>query len=382
MFILPRFCFLVLSGASYILIGLIFSTLSVLLILSKKLFRNKKWVSTHKMVMHKLYCLAIKQLNFVTYFGANIKINTVLNDMKMLEHFEGQPFSLMVVNHPTVIDLLFCVNLHQRLGFPPAYKFLAAKMVKNLFPTFGLSNEFVGNIAVNRSWKKDKLELSKKLNNTLASEGQLALVYWPEGAFWTSIKRKKAIEYAESRGIRPFKYHLVPRTKGFNVILKKLVRSSECVGRKFHIYNTQIVFRDNPTLMDWLNGKEIHIDSFIEEIELTEEVRRDALDESLQPEDCKACTKFLFDVFRRKDELVEEYKRNGNKFLVKDSKGGVLEEAPLLDMFLVWLASVALTLWLMYYIFDGLAGLVTALAVVAASNVLWIVSIYALTKLI
>ena len=346
------------------MMGLVLSTLSVLLNFSKKLSRSKKWVSAHKRAMHKLYSLAIKLVDFTRYFCGNIKINIILDDMRILEHFERQPFSVFVVNHPNYIDPLYALSLYHRLGFPSAYRYLTAH-IKYIFPTFGVSNELFGNLFVGRSWKQDKLELSKQLNNLLSSEKQLAVIYWPEGYVFSSDRHKRATEYSESKEIKPFKYHLVPKTKGFNLILKKLVRSSKGFGKKVHIYNTQIVYRENTSIMDWFNGKEIYLDSFIEEIELNKEVLREALDESLQPEDCKACSKFMYDVFERKDELIEEYKRNGNKFVSAPS-GGVLEEAPLLDMFLVWLASATLTLWLMFYIFGGLAGLVTALAVVAA----------------
>ena len=372
MIILPRFCCLVLSVASHIVVGFIFSIFGVLLDLSKRLSRNKKWVSAHKRAIHKLYSLAIAQVIVTIHFCGNINVNIVLDDMRILEHLKKQPFSVMLVNHALIIDIYVVLTLFLRLGFPSTYKSLGWKLVKNLIPTFGLLNEIAGNIYIGRNSKQAKLKLSKRLNNILSSEGQLTFAYWPEGLIWTPSRYRKAAKFAESLGIEPFKHHLVPRTNGFNLILKKLIRFAECLGKKVHIYNMQIVYGENATIFDWLYGRRINIDIFIEEIGLNEEVRREALDESLQPEDCKACAKFLYDVFRRKDELIEEYKRNGNKFVSAPS-GGVLEEAPHLDMLLVWLTSATLTLWLMYYIFGGFVGLATSLAFIAAGVALFLV---------
>ena len=114
-----------------------------------------------------------------------------------------------------------------------------------------LLNGLAGNLFVGKNWRQ---EVSKRIHEILSSEQKLVVAYCPEGYIWSPENHNRAIEFAESRGIKPFKYHLVPRAKGFNPIPKKLVRFSECVGQRVHVYNLQIVYGQNATLMNWLNG--------------------------------------------------------------------------------------------------------------------------------
>ena len=124
---------------------------------------------------------------------------------------------------------------------------------------------------------------------------QLLLIY-AEGTRFNKVKHEASKKYAAENKIETFKHHLIPRTRGFKVCLPTLKQQSESV------LNVQVAFdekNNKGTLSNMLKGEKLICNIYIKRMPIID-VNSDGASE------------FLMGVYREKDQLMENFLRQGN----------------------------------------------------------------------
>ena len=76
-----------------------------------------------------------------------------------------------------------------------------------------------------------------------------------ESTRFSKAKHDASLEVAREKGLPQFKYHLLPRPKGFNLV------ASQLEGHVDYLYDMNIAIKDldgkQPTIVDVQNGKQV-----------------------------------------------------------------------------------------------------------------------------
>lgn len=122
------------------------------------------------------------------------------------------------------------------------------------------------------------------------------LLLFAEGTRFTKAKYEAGVQFAHERNLQVLKHHLIPRTRGFRFTVRHM--------RKFvgAVYNIQIEFEDkSPSDMSaLLEGRPMHGHMFVERIPI----------DSIPMGSEQEIDDFLFNLYKRKDELSEYYREN------------------------------------------------------------------------
>lgn len=201
-----------------------------------------------------------------------------------------------------------------------AYKVVSKSELKYL-PIIGWMSIMSQMLFVDRNWTKDKQILGKGLNKLLDYK-QTMLGLFCEGTRLTPEKFEASVNYAKANNLKPLKYHLLPRPKGFAYCVRHLMKikcnkdnenseKAEIVSRysdkevPFRIFNAQVMIPARPTFGWLMRGETFQADFFIEEVE------RSQYENLTEPAEFE---QLLYDIYQRKDELVDIYKSNNNNF--------------------------------------------------------------------
>lgn len=338
---------------SFLFVGLFINVLQFILLISCNLNKNnERWCKVHKKLNGQLIYILFSPPMFLLYFWSQIKITIQLDDLKLIEDARKPLTALIIPNHSYELDYMICFILADQLGNLGCYKSLSKDELKYL-PIIGWSMWMSDIIFVKRRWDEDKLIMDRKLKE-LFNYDQFLLGLFAEGTRFTREKYEVSKEFALAKGIKPYKYHLTPRTRGFNHIIKyylrEIIENNKSKEEFFRIYNLQIMMPVGLKFKDFLNGKRLTASAFCEEIPLEQEVKEEVLRMKHLDEECPKLTKLLYDIFRRKDELVELYHKNGNRFAVNQSKGGELPYRPYTWPLLNWLLGYSMTYSLIGYL--------------------------------
>jgi len=243
----------------------------------------------------------------------------------------GREFNLTVMNHKYEVDWLYtwlAMDHFKNLGASKSY---AKKALKHV-PIIGWSFYFGEFIFLERSWDKDSKIMEECLNNLKEYEDKICLLLFAEGTRYTKAKFEQSCNFANERGLKALKYHLIPRTRGFTYTVDQL---------KDHIksiFNVQLEFEtegkniNKPTFTNILKGKPMIGHLYLERIPI-EKVPTDNVEE---------LNDFLFKLYEKKDVLAEEFNEN-KTFKTKHTIEVKPRLVPLLNM-IFWLI-VELTLY-------------------------------------
>ncbi len=91
------------------------------------------------------------------------------------------------------------------------------------------------NIFVERDWKTDFKILINGIEKLLSNKSRMILFITPEGQYFSEQLYENSVEYAKQKGMTPFKYHLFPKTKGINLLIRHL--KEKCIFKSFLILN-------------------------------------------------------------------------------------------------------------------------------------------------
>lgn len=212
------------------------------------------------------------------------------------EDFEkiGKEHAFLLLNHSTSIDWIVSVQLLRRFNSFESFNAITKDAAK-FIPVLGWYLWLSMHIFLKRSFEEDKKILEEGLTNYMKHPKSLMILYTPEGTRFTKEKHVASIEFAKKRNIEAFKFHLIPRPKGF----------ASCVSvlKKFNcpIYNVQIAHDkkdlNRPEMQNFLLGRKIITHLYLERIPI----------ENIEPTfEC------VHDIFKQKDALQESFNNLGN----------------------------------------------------------------------
>lgn len=308
--------------SSVLFVGILINLIQILLLISIRVSKHPKWYSIHKRINSYLIYILFAPPVSLLYCWSNIRLNIKLADSNLIEIAKGPLLGLIIPNHSYELDYMTCFVMADQLGNLGAYKSFSKDEIKYL-PVLGWAMWMSDIIFVKRDWKHDRPKLASQLNELFSYE-QTLLGLFAEGTRWTPEKHRASVEFAKSRNIKPLKYHLVPRSKGFVYTIRHYLR--EIILRKrtdenlFRVFNLQVVMSERLNFGDFVEGRQLKADVYCEEIKLSDEIREEVLN-SKDEDDCPKVAQLIQDIYQRKDQLVEEYKFNGDKFVVPPGGG-------------------------------------------------------------
>lgn len=370
---------ILLTLVSFIFVGLILNLVQLILTLTIRLSNNRSWRRWHKQLNGQIVYAVFSQPVFLLYVWPRWQLDIVLEDMKLMEDVKENIFGIIIANHTFELDWMTCFVLADQLGNMGNYKCFSKDELKWL-PIIGWTFWMADLIYVKRDWKHDRLRIADKLDQLL-DYNQILLGIFAEGTRWTEEKHEDAVKFAESRSIEPYKYHLFPRPRGFNYTLRHYLRlqgsASSASGQKqvmntgpVRVFNLEIIMPDRPKFKTFLEGGLLRASVYCEEVHLSEELRNEALQAS-DEDNCPKLTKLLQDIFRRKDQLVEEFTANGGRFPLKTSRAGHYPIRKPTTPLIYWLIGMSLTYGTFTYL---------ACTVFAGSLPFWTLVVVSLTS--
>ena len=175
--------------------------------------------------------------------------------------------------------------------------------------TPGICLQYMCHIFVSRHWEVDEREFKKKLFYYNGLELPVQLLLFPEGGDFTGKSKAKSDTYADTNGLKRYKYCLHPHARGFLYIMEAL-RS----GRLDAVYDITVGYPDAlaKTEADLANGKyiprEIHYN--------IRHYRAEDL-----PTDEEGLSQWLEERWREKEETLKLFYAH-KQFLVKGTATG------------------------------------------------------------
>lgn len=263
----------------------------------------------------------------------------------------GKENNLIIMNHQYEIDWLvnwwFAEKLHN-LGCSRGF----VKNVIKFMPVAGWFFYLDDHVFLQRSFEKDKKTIEDHLKRYSSYPKPLSMTITAEGTRFSKLKHEASIEFAKERNLVPFKHHLIPRAGGFNLCVPLLKKYKWPM-----LYNMQVAFDKNadnaPTFGNLLNRKKVVAHIFFERIPM----------ENVEP-----TFEFLYEIYKKKDELAEKFHKHGNfcegnknieKFVIKRTKKVLINA-------IAWQV-VVLSLLIFYSIKLILAGKILLLSIVFGS---------------
>lgn len=367
---------------SFLFVGLIINLLQVVLLIGLKLSDKPQWRTSVKRLNGYLLCVLFSPTICLLYYWSRLDLDIQLADLKLIEDAKKPLLAIMLPNHSYELDYMVCFALADQLGNMGSYKSMSKDELKYL-PVVGWCLWMSDIIFLKRRWQQDKKDLGRKLNE-LYDYDQMILGIFAEGTRWSPEKQRAAIEFAKSRSLEPLQHHLLPRTRGFIYTLRHYLKDMAAteVEHKhrrlladeslLRLFNLEIIMPDRPTFGDFIEGRQLRAHIYCEEIELSRELRDEAI-ESRDEDDCPKLTRWLHDVFVRKDQIVDQFYANGHKFTVPP-EGGAFPMQRSLAPLVIWLLGFSFTWSLIAYLAANSAGLWSAVLVCFLVACAWMMS--------
>jgi lysophosphatidic acid acyltransferase/lysophosphatidylinositol acyltransferase len=332
---------------SFIFVGLMLNVLQLILTISIRFSGNKTWRRWHKRLMGQIVYAIISPLVFLFYVWPRWELSIVVDDMSVIDEVQKNVFWIVIANHTYELDWMTCCMLADQLGNMGNYKCFSKDELKWL-PIVGWTFWMADLIYVKRDWNEDRPRIESKLNELLDYD-QVLLGIFAEGTRWTPEKYNDATRFANERSIEPYKHHLFPRPRGFNYTLRHYLRAASsganaaaALAEPVRLFNLEIAMPDRPKFTTFLEGGLIRAAVYWEEVPLSDEIRAEAL-ESKDENDCPKMTQLLLDIFRRKDQLIDEFTQNNMRFPLRSTRAGHFPVRRPTRSFTYWLASMSLT---------------------------------------
>lgn len=205
------------------------------------------------------------------------------------------------MKHHYEVAWLFTLVVAVVFGTLPAIKTMAKKMMSYI-PTFGWAWALTDTIFMERDWAKDQKILEDGIKVLASYSYPIWLLAFPEGTRKTTEKFRQGQDFAtRKRGLLTYKHHLVPRTKGFSHIMRSVdINKFKCIYDATFAVNE--VQGAKPNVASLINANSVLVDIFIRRIPVSQ-----------VPQDPELSSKFLLDLFKEKDLLLESYFQSGCK---------------------------------------------------------------------
>jgi 1-acyl-sn-glycerol-3-phosphate acyltransferase len=283
---LHRFLFGLLFAASLLLLTLPINTLQTLcFVLVRPFSRHHHWKICSNLVGF--------WENYFIFVSENILGITPVVSGDALVKSES---TFLIANHQAMTDCNFIFFVARMMDRLKDMKFFVKNSVR-YFPGIGPALLFVEMIFVRRNWYKDQVTIESAFSRLKKYDIPACIVIFPEGTRATAEKHAQSVEHARSRNVEPLRHLLMPRSKGSVATIASMRSHINAV------IDVTIGFGEGgvPSLFQYMQGlgcrnTHVHIRRYpIQEIPVGEE-------------DVK---KWIFDRFKEKDELLEQFYKNG-----------------------------------------------------------------------
>jgi len=234
--------------------------------------------------------------------------------------------AIFLLNHPNELDWLFSWMICDSFGVLGTGKAVVKSTLKYV-PTFGWAWACSDFMFLKRNWKEDQDIINHVIDQLQSYPSSMWLLLFPEGTRISPEKLKLSQKFANERNLPVLKHHLVPRTKGFVQILKRLDTT-----KILYVYDATLGIHPKDggeaTLTNILMGKKTVGDIYLRRYKTSD-----------IPKDDEGAQNWLMNVYKEKDELLGYYKETGGaKFSEEDvpviavpKKIGVLLNSVLLN---------------------------------------------------
>ena len=220
-----------------------------------------------------------------------------LHGVTVIRSGDGLPVrenAIVIANHQEIPDIPVIFSIareQQRLG---DLKFFVKDIVKYV-PGVGWGMLFLGCIYVKRKWSVDRDHLRRMFRRFVDRRIPLWLVMFVEGSRMRVDKVERSRRIAERRGMKPIRHVMIPQNRGFIATVQ---------SRRGHVtavYDFTIGYEVGvTTLWQWCKGytRRVHL-----------HVRHYPVSEIPDTDD--GITSWLYRRFEEKDELLEQFYRDG-----------------------------------------------------------------------
>ncbi|CAF0979391.1 unnamed protein product [Rotaria sordida] len=207
--------------------------------------------------------------------------------------------AIVIMNHKYDVDWLAGWIICQRLGIIKGSKIVGKQSLK-LVPIVGWCWIFAESIFLRRVWESDRETLVKDLRKVLANYPKnyfFNLLLFCEGTRFTEKKRLTSMKIAQEKGLPELKHHILPRTKGFTLLLQG------AENRITAVYDLTIGFKHTgaePTLLSVLKGRSCQAEIFVKRIPTSE-----------IPQDTEGCSNWVHQLYQEKDKIYDYFLKHG-----------------------------------------------------------------------
>jgi len=207
--------------------------------------------------------------------------------------------ALLIINHPGQ-DWAPLYSLALRSGML-GYVLPVVKSSLMMIPGFGWAMYLAGSIFLSRKFKRDKIYLQNMMQTLKEDDVPYHIWLFAEGHRFTEKGHREGVAFAKSRGMKPYKHLLVPRTKGFVQLKRGLGKHCD------YIYDVTVAYSGmKPTVADLMlpdehshaRGPHIH-------------VRRIQTTSLPSDDDDAALDAWLKKLYREKDRLLDHFHNHG-----------------------------------------------------------------------
>lgn len=232
-----------------------------------------------------------------TWWGLCVRLSEGLNGTRLVMTGDDVPRddnAMIVLNHQSMTDIpvvLAFAFQKRRLGDLKWF----VKDIAKYVPGIGWGMLFLDCLFIKRNWTDDRNYILRVFDRILRYSVPIWLVSFVEGTRLRPAKLAQSRRYAEENGIAPPEHLLIPRTKGFVSSVRALK------GHLTAVYDLTIGYEEGaPRLWQWICGdvKRAHL-----------HVRRYPV--AQLPQDDAALSRWLLQIFREKDRLLDGYYRCG-----------------------------------------------------------------------
>ncbi|XP_065164418.1 1-acyl-sn-glycerol-3-phosphate acyltransferase delta-like isoform X2 [Atheta coriaria] len=218
-------------------------------------------------------------------------------DREVYDKYLGKEHSLCILNHSGELDWIIMSALLDKLNILGNVKAYMKNAVK-FIPFVGWGFYCCEFIYLTRSFEKDKIILKKSAQDLSEYEDPITILLFPEGTRFSPKKHEEALKFSRERGLREMKHHLVPRTKGFTTSVPYMKDKIPA------LYDIEIAFDGvKPTITNMIKARRFNVHMYLRRIPMAE-----------VPDTEKEQDLYLRDMFYRKDECMESFRKTGDFF--------------------------------------------------------------------
>ncbi|CAF3780471.1 unnamed protein product [Rotaria sordida] len=254
---------------------------------SKELYRK----------MNRYLALGIwSQFTFIAQWWSKSDCTLYMNpdDLEKIQ----KEHAIVIMNHKYDIDWIPGWIICQRIGIMQGSKIIGKQSLK-LLPIIGWCWIFTESIFIRRIWENDRETLVKDLRKILDNYPKncfFNFLLFCEGTRFTEKKRLISMKIAQEKGLPELKHHILPRTKGFTLLLQG------AEDRITGIYDLTVGFKKSgakPTLLSIIQGRSCQAEIFVRRIPLSE-----------IPKDTNGCNNWVYKLYKEKDQIYDYFVRH------------------------------------------------------------------------